>query len=158
MSDGTSGAGLPRARGFPRRRPAWRRPRRHSGCTTPHPSRGIPAARVWLATDQWAGIIRGPWRSWDLNRLACVPDLVDLAERFLGSTDLRLYESELWAKYAGVVDYDQSHHRDFANHTLVVQRSDPATQILDMILLSDVGEEDGPTKVAPLPVGEGVPY
>ena len=26
------------------------------------------------------------------------------------------------------------------------------------ILLSDVGEEDGPTKVVPLPVGEGVPY
>jgi hypothetical protein len=29
-----------------------------------------PAAHAWLATDQWAGIIGGPWRSWNLNRLA----------------------------------------------------------------------------------------
>jgi len=87
-----------------------------------------PAAHAWLATDQWAGIIGGPWRSWNLNRLAFHPDLLDLAERFLGSADLRLYEAELWAKYAGAVDYDQSHHRDFVNHSLVVpKRSQPAT-------------------------------
>src|SRR5205807_2425487 len=36
-----------------------------------------------------------PWRSWDLNRLVFHPDLLDLAERFLGSADLRLYEAEL---------------------------------------------------------------
>ena len=60
-----------------------------------------PAAHAWLATSQWDGLIRGPWRSWDLNRLAFHPDLLDLAERFLGSADLRLYEAELWAKYAG---------------------------------------------------------
>ena len=117
------------------------------------------AAHVWLAASQFAGIIRAPWRSWDLNRLAFHPDLLDLAERFLGSADLRLYDSELWAKYAGAIDYDQNHHRDFGNHSLVVpKRSDPATQIICMILLSDVGEEDGPTKVVPLPVGEGVAY
>lgn len=118
-----------------------------------------PAAHAWLARDQWAGIIRGPWRSWDLTRLAFHPDLLDLAERFLGSSDLRLYEAELWAKYAGTVDYEQCHHRDFVNHSLVVpKRSDPATQMLSWILLSDVGEEDGPTKVVPLSVGESVPY
>ena len=118
-----------------------------------------PAAHAWLATDQWAGIVRGPWRSWDLNRLAFHPDLLDLAERFLGSADLRLYEAELWAKYAGAVDYEQRHHRDFVNHSLVVpKRSEPATQMASWILLSDVGDEDGPTKVVPLSVGESVPY
>src|ERR1700733_12685732 len=118
-----------------------------------------PAAHAWLATSQFAGIVGGPWRSWDLNRLAFHPDLLDLAERFLGSGDLRLYEAELWAKYAGAVDYDQSHHRDFGNHTLVVpKRSDRATQMTSLILLSDVAEEDGPTKVVPLSVGERVPY
>ena len=87
-----------------------------------------PAAHAWLATDQWAGIVGGPWRSWTLNRLAFHPDLLDLAERFLGSADLRLYEAELWAKYAGAIDYDQRHHRDFVNHSLVVpKRSEPAT-------------------------------
>ena len=90
-----------------------------------------PAAHAWLATDQWAGIVGGPWRSWSLNRLAFHPDLLDLAERFLGSADLRLYEAELWAKYAGAVDYEQRHHRDFVNHSLVVpKRSQPATQML----------------------------
>lgn len=118
-----------------------------------------PAAHDWLATSQFAGIIRGPWRSWDLNRLAFLPDLLDLAERFLGSADLRLYDAELWAKYAGSVDYHQSHHRDFANHSQVVpKRIDPATQMTSLILLSDVGDEDGPTKVVPLSVGESVPY
>ena len=118
-----------------------------------------PPAHAWLATSQWAGEIRGPWRSWSLNRLAFHPDLLDLAERFLGSADLRLYEAELWAKYAGAVDYDQCHHRDFVNHSLVVpKRSQPGTQMLNWILLSDVGDEDGPTKVVPLPVGERVPY
>ncbi len=118
-----------------------------------------PPAHAWLATSQWAGEIRGPWRSWSLNRLAFHPGLLDLAERFLGSADLRLYEAELWAKYAGAVDYDQCHHRDFVNHSLVVpKRSQPGTQMLNWILLSDVGDEDGPTKVVPLPVGERVPY
>jgi hypothetical protein len=118
-----------------------------------------PTAHAFLATSQFAGIIGGPWRSWDLNRLTVHPDLLDLAERFLGSDDLRLYEAELWAKYAGAIDYDQSHHRDFGNHTLVVpKRSDPATQMTSLILLSDVAEEDGPTKVVPLSVGKSVPY
>jgi hypothetical protein len=118
-----------------------------------------PAAYAWLARTQWAGIIGAPWRSWDLNRLAFHPDLLDLAERFLGSADLRLYDAELWAKYAGAVDYDQRHHRDFVNHSLVVpKRSDPATQLQSWILLSDVGGEDGPTKVVPLSAGESIPY
>lgn len=118
-----------------------------------------PTAHAFLATSQFAGIIGGPWRSWELNRLTFHPDLLDLAERFLGSDDLRLYEAELWAKYAGAVDYDQSHHRDFGNHTLVVpKKSDLPTQMQSLILLSDVAEEDGPTRVVPLSVGESVPY
>ena len=43
--------------------------------------------------------VRGPWQSWDLNRLAFHPDLVDLAERLLGSADLHLYNALLWAEY-----------------------------------------------------------
>jgi Phytanoyl-CoA dioxygenase (PhyH) len=118
-----------------------------------------PAAHARLATSQFAGIVGGPWRSWDLNRLAFHPDLLDLAERFLGSADLRLYDAELWAKYAGAANYDQQHHRDLGNHSLVVpKRSDPGTQMTSWILLSDVGEGDGPTKVVPLTIGENVPY
>jgi len=118
-----------------------------------------PGAHAWLAENQFAGIIRGPWRSWDLNRLVFHRDLLDLATRFFGSDDLRLYEAELWAKYAGAVDYEQRHHRDYVNHSLVVpKRSNPATQIESIILISDVGEGDGPTNVVPLPAGDNVPY
>ena len=81
---------------------------------------------------------------------------MDLAERFLGSVDLHLYDALLWAKYGGAVDYDQVHHRDFVNHSLVVpNRDDPGRQMTSFVLLSDVDEEDGPTKVVPL--GEGGP-
>src|SRR4051812_32547111 len=38
------------------------------------------AAHAGLATSQWAGLVKGPWKSWDLNRLAFHPDLLDLAE------------------------------------------------------------------------------
>jgi Phytanoyl-CoA dioxygenase (PhyH) len=117
------------------------------------------AAHAWLATSPWAGLIKGPWRSWALSRLAFHPDLVDLAERFLGSADLRLYDAEMWAKYAGAADYEQRHHRDLSNHSLVApKRSDPARQLQCWILLRDVGEDDGPTKVVPLSVGESIPY
>src|SRR5438067_13935439 len=49
-----------------------------------------PAAHAWLATDQWAGEVSGPWRWWNLNRLAFDPDLPALAVRILGSAELRL--------------------------------------------------------------------
>ena len=116
-----------------------------------------PSAHPEYTRSQFDGTRLAPWQSWDLNRLAFHPDLVDLAERFLGSADLHLYHAVLWAKYAGAVDYQQVHHRDFVNHSLVVpDRDDPARQMSSFVLLSDVDEEDGPTKVVPLAAGATV--
>lgn len=118
-----------------------------------------PSAHPEYERSQFDGTRLAPWRSWDLNRLAFHPDLVDLAERFLGSADLRLYDALLWAKYAGAVDYEQVHHRDFVNHSLVVpDRRDPGRQMTSFVLLSDVDDEDGPTKVVPLGAGGTRPY
>ena len=65
----------------------------------------------------------------------------------------------LWAKYGGAVDYEQVHHRDFVNHSLVVpDRRDPGRQMTSFVLLSDVDEQDGPTKVVPLAAGGTHPY
>lgn len=117
-----------------------------------------PAAHASFAASQFAGLRQFPWRSWALNRLAFHPDLVDMAARFLGSDDLRLYKAELWAKYAGAVDYDQHHHRDFGNHSLVVPKlADAPRQMTSFILLSDVTEADGPTKVVPRALGDTIP-
>ena len=108
---------------------------------------------------QFAGVEEFPYRSWDLNRLAFHPDLVDLAERFLGTSELHLYKVELWAKYAGAIDYDQPLHRDYGSHSLVVPRRDGRyQQMTTFIYLSDVTELDGPTRIVPYEVCREIPF
>ena len=105
-----------------------------------------PPAFARYAASQFAGVEEFPYRSWDLNRLAVHPDLVDAAERYLQTAELHLYKVELWAKYAGAVNYDQPLHRDYGSHSLVVPRPEPRyQQLTTFIYLSDVTEEDGPT-------------
>ena len=81
-----------------------------------------------------------------------------MAERFLKTTEIDCYKGELWAKYSGAINYDQYHHRDYRNHTIVVPREDGANaQMTTFILLSDVTDKDGPTKVVPLSETRDVP-
>jgi len=118
-----------------------------------------PAAHAEYTASQFAGVEEFPYRSWDLNYLAFHPDLVDAAERFLGTTDLHLYKIELWAKYAGAVNYEQPLHRDYGSHSLVVPRADHAyQQLTTFIYLSDVGPDDGPTRIVPYDASKDVPY
>src|ERR1700759_567115 len=107
---------------------------------------------------QFAGIQLFPFDKWELSRLAVYPDLIDMAERFLQTKEIDLYKSELWAKYSGAINYDQFHHRDYRNHTIVVPREDGVgTQMTTFLLLSDVGPNDGPTKVVPVSHTRDVP-
>ncbi|MGD0310876.1 MAG: phytanoyl-CoA dioxygenase family protein [Acidimicrobiales bacterium] len=109
--------------------------------------------------DQFGGVREFPYRSWDLNRLAFHPDLVDAAERYLGTVDLHLYKVELWAKYGGAADYDQPLHRDYGSHSLVVPRVDGRyQQLTTFIFLSDVTVDDGPTRILPFAPGRDVPF
>jgi len=118
-----------------------------------------PASHPRFATSQFGGVEEFPYRSWDLNRLAFHPDLVDAAERYLGTTELHLYKVELWAKYAGAVDYDQPLHRDYGSHSLVVPRLDGRyQQLTTFIFLSDVTEQDGPTRIIPYQRSKDVPF
>jgi hypothetical protein len=118
-----------------------------------------PAAFARYAGSQFAGVEEFPYRSWDLNRLAVHTDLVDAAERYLQTTELHLYKVELWAKYAGAVNYDQPLHRDYGSHSLVVPRPEPRyQQLTTFIFLSDVTEADGPTRIVPYEDGKDVPY
>ena len=117
-----------------------------------------PTAHAKFARSQFAGLRYFPYDSWALNRVAVYPDLVNTAERFLTSRDIEIYKVELWAKYAGAIDYDQMYHRDYGNHTLVVPRADGRhVQMTTFILLSDVTALDGPTKVVPLDIGRDIP-
>ena len=110
-----------------------------------------PEEHPELSRGQFAGLRLFPYVSWALNRLPVHPDLVNSAERMLGTQDLEIYKIELWAKYSGAINYDQPHHRDFGNHSLVVPRADRQhTQMTTFVLLSDVTAEDAPTKLVPL--------
>ena len=118
-----------------------------------------PAAHAHYATSQFAGVEEFPYRSWDLNRLAVHPDLIDAAERYLETTELHLYKVELWAKYSGAVNYDQPLHRDYGSHSLVVPRPEARyQQLTTFVYLSDVTDEDGPTCIVPYEDGKDVPY
>jgi hypothetical protein len=126
---------------------------------TPEDYFADPAAHRRYAGSQFAGVEEFPYRSWDLNRLAFHPDLVDAVERYLGTAELHLYKVELWAKYAGAADYDQPLHRDYGSHSLVVPRPDRRyQQLTSFIFLSDVTDEDGPTRLVPYEQGRDVPY
>ena len=127
-----------------------------------HPTRETyhadPAKYGRYQESQFAGLTLFPYKDWGLNQLPVYPDLIDAAERFLGSEDLEIYKVELWAKYSGGINYDQPHHRDYGNHTLCVPSTDGRhRQLTTFILLSDVGPGDGPTKVIPLDQSQDVP-
>jgi Phytanoyl-CoA dioxygenase (PhyH) len=118
-----------------------------------------PSCFARFRASQFAGVEEFPYRSWDLNGLAVHPDLVDMAERYLQTDELHLYKVELWAKYAGAVDYDQPLHRDYGSHSLVVPRPEARyQQVTTFIFLSDVTEADGPTRIVPYEDGKDVPY
>jgi hypothetical protein len=117
-----------------------------------------PSKYPQYSDSQFAGILDFPYEDWALSRLPVYPDLIDAMERLLKTDDIEVYKIELWAKYAGAVDYAQPHHRDFGNHSLVVPRLDGAhTQYTTFILLSDVTELDGPTKIVPVEYTKDLP-
>lgn len=115
-----------------------------------------PAAHRGFGKSQFAGIRYFPYDAPALDRLPVLPGLVDAAERFLGGPDIDLYKVELWAKYAGATDYDQPHHRDYGNHTLVVPHLD-RPQLTTIMLLSDVTAAHAPTVAVPLEHTHDVP-
>lgn len=94
--------------------------------------------------DEFDGIDTFPFESPQLSLLAMHPRLIDLAAHLLGTSELRMYSAESWAKYTGAVDYDQWLHRDYLNHTTLVPSDDPAFRQVEMFVwLVDVDDELG---------------
>jgi len=101
--------------------------------------------------DEFGGIVPFPAAPKSLNLLSVHPRLVDLAGTLLDDDDLRSYSIEFWAKYTGAADYEQSFHRDYLNHTLLVPAADsPPSQIEMFVYLSDVADDLGPISLLPL--------
>lgn len=101
--------------------------------------------------DEFGGIIAFPFPAVSLCRLVVHDKLITFAAAAFGTPDLRIYASEIWAKYTGAASYEQEHHRDYLNHTPLVPSTDTRWRGLEMFIwLSDVAEEHGPTHVVPL--------
>jgi hypothetical protein len=116
-----------------------------------------PDRNAKYRNDEFAGISVFPFASIEWSLLAVHPKLVELAEAILGSHDIRIYSAEAWAKYTGAADYEQDHHRDFLNHTILVPNADPAFRQLEMfVYLSDVTEDLGAPRFVPRAEGARV--
>jgi len=108
--------------------------------------------------DEFGGIVDFPFGSPELSLLAVHPRLVDLAEQLLGDEDLRVYSIEAWAKYTGAADYDQSHHRDYLNHSLLVPAPEqPPAQVEMFLYLCEVPAGLGPPSYVPVRHTRGLP-
>jgi hypothetical protein len=82
-----------------------------------------------------------------LNRLTIHPNVVSFAKTAMGSDDLRIYQTRIWAKYTGVANYEQPFHQD-RNHNIVPDRLEPGWWNMEGFLyLSDVEEGVAPTQV-----------
>lgn len=108
--------------------------------------------------DEYGGIIPFPYPTVALCNLAVHDKVIALVEAAFGTKDIRIYASELWAKYSGATTYEQEHHRDYLNHTPLAPSSDFKWRGLEMFIwLSDVTEELGPTHLVPLTYTSGLP-
>jgi ectoine hydroxylase-related dioxygenase (phytanoyl-CoA dioxygenase family) len=99
-----------------------------------------PGRNLIFRTDSHALMPKFPFEHPPFNDLVLHERLIDLAEEFLGLSDIRLYQAALSAKYAGGAESDeQLLHADYGNHTLVVPRSDVGYQQLELfVYLTDV--------------------
>jgi len=91
-----------------------------------------------------------------LNRLCVHPSVVDFAERALGARDIRLYQSHATASYSGQANYEQPMHIDRNHSWLPAGAEEPWWNLEGFLYLSDVTEEDNPTRVVSKPDSDHV--
>lgn len=102
-----------------------------------------PDQHSWMAAFPFPGGGR-------LNRLCVHPSIVDFAERALGSPDIRLYQAHATAKYSGLTNYEQPMHTD-RNHSWIPAGSQaPWWNLETFLYLSDVTENENPTRLVSL--------
>jgi hypothetical protein len=76
---------------------------------------------------------------------------VDFAERAMDTPDIRLYQTHATAAYSGLVNYEQPMHID-RNHSWIPAGSGaPWWNLEGFLYLSDVSEDDNPTRVVSTP-------
>ena len=102
-----------------------------------------PVRHAWVADGQFGGLRFWPVDDLMLDLLPLDPRLLGFVGELLGPGDVRLLRAGYQAKYAGTVDFDQVHHVDYPNHSLVVPAPDDIVGFF--LFLSDVTVDLGPT-------------
>jgi hypothetical protein len=82
-----------------------------------------------------------------LNRLCVHPAIVDFCARALGTSDIRIYQSGLSAKYAGETNYEQPMHTDRNHSWLPSLPGRAAWHVEAFLYLSDVRAGNAPTRL-----------
>jgi len=80
-----------------------------------------------------------------LNRLCVDPGIVDFCERALGSEDLRIYQAQVSAKYAGETNYEQPIHTDRNHSWLPSLPGRSSWHVEGFLYLCDVDAGNAPT-------------
>ena len=129
--------------------------------------RYFPSAEELAATPQRYGAVfedpehlqvEFPFAGDALNHNSTHPEIMSFVERLLGTRQVMLSQSAVWAKYAGTGDFSQEMHLDYEGNTLVVPRDDgPFRQVNLILYYTDVDETMGPTCVVPQGQTGGVP-
>ncbi len=91
----------------------------------------------------WQGQFPFPGRA--LNRMCAHPSIVDFMERALRSDDLRIYQTGLSAKYAGLTNYEQPMHTDRNHSWLPAHHDGRYWHVESFLYLVDVDEGNAPT-------------
>jgi hypothetical protein len=107
-----------------------------------------PQRYGWIFDDPENLQIEFPFATDRLNYNSTHPRIISLVEQLLGTSEILLSQSAIWAKYAGTGSFEQTMHLDYEGNTLVVPRDDGAFRQVNLILYySDVTLELGPTFV-----------
>jgi hypothetical protein len=107
-----------------------------------------PQRYGWIFNDPENLQVEFPFAADVLNNNSTHPRIIKLVERLLGTSQILLSQSAIWAKYAGTGSFEQTMHMDYEGNTLVAPRDDGEFRQVNMILYySDVTLELGPTYV-----------
>ena len=86
-----------------------------------------------------------------------IPEIIDFAERALDTTDLRVYQTGVSAKYTGITNYEQPMHTDRNHSWLPAVAEAPWRHIEGFLYLSDVGPSGNPTHLVSVRDSAGRP-
>ena len=115
------------------------RPPPHTGFVWPDEGPGFrDDQHRWRADFPFAG-------TGALNRLVVHPNLVDFVERALATTDPRIYQTGISAKYTGITNYEQPMHTDRNHSWLPAVPEAPWWHVEGFLYLSDVSARGNPT-------------